>query len=151
MAQAVGVDGLGDGGFAARADREAVHPAGGFLFGAGAGLDLLERLGQHRQVTSFAAGVTGAGEPVGASTAVGSWEQHGHCRVPSLVVGFHGGVTTPLGQVTAQVSQSMAKSALVNQRPASTIDHTDYGRSYEDLRLCSGLWPCERGQQDLML
>lgn len=60
VAQAVGVDGFGDGGLAADADRVALLPLRCLLFGADPVLDLLERLGQQCQMPVSAVGVAGA-------------------------------------------------------------------------------------------
>ncbi|MCD9145467.1 hypothetical protein LUZ28_22730 [Streptomyces albireticuli] len=67
--ESVGVDGLGDRGFASRADGIAPLSLTGLLLVPDAGLDLLLGLGKQEDVTSPAAGVAGAFEPVVAFSA----------------------------------------------------------------------------------
>lgn len=71
------MNGLGDGGLAACADRVSPAPLGRRLFGPVLRLDLLERLWHQEDVTALAFDVAGAFESVDAFAAGLAWEEHG--------------------------------------------------------------------------
>lgn len=95
VTQAAGVDGFGDGGLAAGADRVAALPLHGVLLAPDLGLDLLQALWQEGDVASSTVGIPGADEQVFAGPAGGLGKQYGQ---PFMLVA-QGGLPRVAGDV----------------------------------------------------